>query len=133
MSSKGSTVSQPMAYSQPTAKPLQADESQFLGRKGKLELEGNQPRRIDEADDIGIESTIDGVQDSHFTQSLHCKQQHDTDNQIADDLNADSSVPGPWQMTLRGQQTKEAGPPLWRAPPEPMKRPAPIAPPMLER
>jgi hypothetical protein len=44
------------------------------------------PRRVDEADYVGKESTIHWINDSHLSQRLHGTQQHNANDQIADDL-----------------------------------------------
>jgi hypothetical protein len=52
------------------------------------------PRRVDEADDVGVEGAIHRIHDSQFSQSLHRKQQHDTDDQIANNLVTKLSATG---------------------------------------
>lgn len=36
--------------------------------------ERDEPGGVDEADDVSVEGTVHRVQDSHFSQSLHCEQ-----------------------------------------------------------
>lgn len=90
----------------------------------------DKPCGINEADYVGVEGTIHGIHDSKLSQSLHGEQQHETNNEITDNLGVKLSVTGNIEHRVRSQHTKGAGPPLWRAPPELMKRPAPIAPPI---
>lgn len=89
------------------------------------------PGRIDESANVGVEGTVNGVQDSHLREGLGGKHQHESDNHVADNLLFLSSV---LKLPVRcpGLLTKAAGPPLRRAPPEPTKRPAPMAPPEVQ-
>jgi hypothetical protein len=50
-----------------------------------LPTHGETPRRIDEADDVGEEGTVDGVEDSHLSQSQACAEKHDTDDEVTDE------------------------------------------------
>lgn len=40
------------------------------------------PRGIDEADNVGVKGTVDGVQNSHFCEGEVGAEQHDTDDEI---------------------------------------------------
>lgn len=53
--------------------------------KSVLPTHGETPRRIDEADDVGKEGTVDGVEDSHLSESQACAEKHDTDDEISDE------------------------------------------------
>lgn len=109
--------------------------NEFEGQDGKpgnsvIPAHSKAPGRIEEADDIGIEGTVDGVEDRQFGQGLHGEQQHDTDDHVTDNLERSWLVEAKISLGEAGEHTKAAGPPLLRAPPEPMNRPAPMAPPM---
>lgn len=73
---------------------VSAPELDGLGGRDQLEGQDSEPRqsifptagetpgRIDEADDVSVEGTIDWVQDSHFGQTHVGEQQHDTGDKI---------------------------------------------------
>lgn len=54
-------------------------------RDGVVPTHCEAPRGVDETDDVGEESTIDRVEDSQLSESLASKQQHDSDDQVAND------------------------------------------------
>ena len=41
------------------------------------------PCRVNEADEVGVEGAVDGIQDCHLAQSLHDHEQHHACNQEA--------------------------------------------------
>jgi hypothetical protein len=53
--------------------------------KSVLPTHGETPRRIDEADDVGKEGTVNRVEDSHLSESQACAEKHDTDDEISDE------------------------------------------------
>lgn len=47
---------------------------------------GSIPSFVDEAATVGKESAVDGIEDRKLSQSLHGKEQHETDNDEPDQL-----------------------------------------------
>lgn len=52
---------------------------------GVLPAHCETPRRIDEADEVCVEGTVDGVEDSHFSEGVGHHEQHGADDGVADD------------------------------------------------
>jgi hypothetical protein len=73
---------------------VSAPELNRLGRSDQLEWEncepgqsvfpttGKTPRGIDEADNVGVKGTVDGVKNSHLCEGEVGAEQHDTDDEI---------------------------------------------------
>lgn len=51
-----------------------------------VQTDGETPRWVNEANDISEEGAIDGIEHSHFSQGLHGEEQHETDDNVANDL-----------------------------------------------
>jgi len=88
------------------------------------------PALIHEPTGVGEEGTVDWVQYSQFAQSLDGEEKHGTDDYKANDL--DQSVASDISFAFL-VPTRDPGPPVLSALPEPTKRPAPIAPPGCTR
>ncbi len=97
----------------------------LLGAKSSQSL----PGFINKAATVGEKGTVDRVENRKFSQSLHGKQQHETDNHEPDQLKSTISTVDVGIALLI--LTTEPGPPLLKAPPVPTNRPAPIEPPEL--
>jgi hypothetical protein len=89
------------------------------------------PGWIEETNDVVGEGTVDWIHDSKLSQRLHDHEQHDTDDHEANDLFHQGQTSNHCRHGRR--LTREPGPPLRRALPEPTKRPAPMAPPGRSR
>lgn len=77
-------ICSPEANCQRCGSELKGQDSE--PRECIVQTHGKTPRRIDEADDVSVECTIDRVQDGHLSQGVHSEQKHYTDDEVADDL-----------------------------------------------
>lgn len=83
-------------------------------------------RGVEETTSKGVETTGNRVKDSHFSQSLEIVRQCQIQKTLTEHTWVTLINMAP--MRIHAIRTP-AGPPLWRADPEPTNRPVPILPP----
>lgn len=92
------------------------------------------PSFVDEPATVGEKGAVDGVEDGKLSQSLHGKEQHETDNDETDELEDTVRHTGLAQrIACCRSHTTLPGPPLLNDEPEPTKRPAPMEPPVFPK
>jgi hypothetical protein len=96
---------------------------------GVLPRAGETERRVDETADVHGEGTVDRVQYRQLREGLHHKVRRGTLKMLADKYVAIIAIGTDSPMIMKPRST-EAGPPFWKAPADPTKRPAPMAPPL---
>src|SRR4051794_31962652 len=105
-----------------------------MEKASNAESRSHVPRWIDETNDIVGEGTVDWVHDSKLSECLHYHEQHDTDDHEANHLfHQRQTSSSNYHCRFYSRRTRDPGPPLRSALPEPTKRPAPMAPPRKSR
>jgi hypothetical protein len=106
--SKGRTVSQLMAYSQEQAKPK----------------EGSTKRQM-----YMVKAPLTGYKTDNSARACIMRYVEVPEKMLADRYVATIAIATDSPMIMKPRST-EAGPPFWKAPADPTKRPAPMAPPL---